>query len=504
MSQRVSRLASRLHRTLAWLAVVALAVWVLSGLTHPLMSLLGPTAQQFRPPVQQVSGSTLAQSLPALADAAGQARLIKLAPGPDGMRWQLTDGPDTERRYVDIDGSQPADGDRAQAEWLARHFTGLQAPLLETTLQTDFDRAYPWVNRLLPVWRVAFDTPQSHVAYIHTETGALVGYADDRRRLLQDVFRHGHSMELLRGVEPLRLLLVGTLVGALLINVLAGLVLWVVRSRRPGMPRVRAWHRGLALLVGLPVLLMAGSGLFHLVVTRGAPLPPPMALPGVQFPDGAPMAALESPAMPDHVSAAWLRRGVDGAAWLWLRPAVDQHAAAHGGGAHAHHGAGPAAAPPPAVVIDLATGMPVEDGEQQLLALSLSEHSIDAAQMQWPIRGFDPDYDFRNRRLPVVGVLDAGTGDRLAVDPVSGVLVDRSPADRRTEAWVFSAVHKWNPVTGLLGRGGRDLLQAALLALALASAGLGLALHLRRAPASARTGRNRTTPKPTDPERISR
>lgn len=491
MSQRVSRLASRLHRSLAWVALAGLAIWVLSGLTHPLMSLLGPTAVQFRPPAQQISGPALAQSLPVLGEVAGSARLLKLVPGPDGMRWQLTDGPDAERRYVYIDGGQPADGDRAQAQWLARHFTGLEAPILETTLQEDFDSAYPWVNRLLPVWRVAFDTPQSHVAYIHTETGALVGYADDRRRLLQNVFRHGHSMELLRGVEPLRLVLVGTLVGALLLNVVAGMVLWALRSRRPGMPRARAWHRGLALLVGLPLLLMAGSGLLHLMVTRGDPLPPPMALPGAQFPAGALIVASDSLPLPAHISAAWLRRGADGSAWLWLRPATDPTGSPHRGGAHAHHGVAHAAAPPAAVVVDLSSGLPVEDGEAQLLALSLAEHAIGADPTTWPIHRFDPDYDFRNRRLPVFGVLDAGTGDRLAIDPASGLLVDRSPSSRRTEAWVFSALHKWNPLTGLIGRGGRDLLQAALLVLALLSAGFGLALHLRRAPASGRPGRRK-------------
>jgi hypothetical protein len=55
------------------------------------------------------------------------------------------------------------------------------------------------------------------------------------------------------------------------------------------------------------------------------------------------------------------------------------------------------------------------------------------------------------------------------------------------EAWVFSIVHKWQPLAGLLGSPARrDALQVAVLALGLVLAGLGIALRRRRrvAPSS--------------------
>ena len=40
----------RLHRRLSVWAALAVIGWALSGLTHPLMSLLGPRAARFAPP----------------------------------------------------------------------------------------------------------------------------------------------------------------------------------------------------------------------------------------------------------------------------------------------------------------------------------------------------------------------------------------------------------------------------------------------------------------------
>jgi hypothetical protein len=91
---------------------------------------------------------------------------------------------------------------------------------------------------------------------------------------------------------------------------------------------------------------------------------------------------------------------------------------------------------------------------------------------------FGPDYDFRNKRLPVWQV-DTATlaGDRLFVDLASGVLVDRNTASTRLEGLSFSFLHKWNFLAWPLGRENRDLLIMVILAGTLLLAGLGWRLR---------------------------
>ena len=97
------------------------------------------------------------------------------------------------------------------------------------------------------------------------------------------------------------------------------------------------------------------------------------------------------------------------------------------------------------------------------------------------ITRFGPDYDFRNKRLPVWKVsLADPAGTQLFVDPATGVLVDQSRAIDRAERWSFSILHKWNHLTGITGRAGRDALMVATLMLALFAAVLGGIMLIRR------------------------
>lgn len=458
--------SSRLHRSLSVAGFLVLLAWVASGLTHPLMGVLGPHPVAFRPPPVLAPGSELAEGLPAVSRQAADARLVRLVPGPDGPLWQLSGDPATPRRYLGLDGSGVDWTDADHAQWLARHYTGLDAPVLALSLQTGFDGDYPWVNRLLPVWRVAFDTPSADVAFIHTETGALVTWGDQRRRTLQTVFRQVHTLDALRAAEPLRVALLVLAMLVLLAMAFAGLLLALLRRPRGRLPAGRRWHRRLALLVALPLLAMAGSGLLHAWVTRGPPPEPALALPPPLGVLEVADAGLEGSDWPEAVGTAWLRRGPHGEGWVWLQ---------RGGVMVAE-----------AEVRGLRDGRHIPDGTQRLLADTLRVHLHDAALPTWPVAGFSPDYDFRNRRLPVVGVLDPATGDRVALDPASGLRVDVQPAARRSEAWTFAWLHKWNPVAGLVGRVQRDALQAALLLLGLMAAGVGLTLRGRTSPRAPR------------------
>jgi len=71
-------------------------------------------------------------------------------------------------------------------------------------------------------------------------------------------------------------------------------------------------------------------------------------------------------------------------------------------------------------------------------------------------------------------------GTVVFVDPASSTIVNVVTPAARYEGWSFSILHKWNVLVPLLGRGGRDVLLTAVLALILGLGFLGIYIASRR------------------------
>ena len=460
---------SRLHRALAWVALVVLMAWTLSGFLHPLMGLLAPLPAQRTPPSATLVPEALSASVPDVLREGAGAAVVRTVPGPGGALWQLT-MPDGERHYRQMDGRPWPGSDGDYARWLAGWYLGEERAIHSVTRVDEFGPDYPWVNRLLPVWAVRFEGDEGLVAYVHTETGVLVSLSDQRRRWMQAGFRQVHTLAFLGALDPLRRAVVASAMTVLLLIGAAGLVLWWGRPASSKVPSSRRWHRRLALWAGLPLLGMAGSGLIHTLwkagdaPDRGLALPPALVVPSTTL-DAARLAQALAPS---HGELAWSQASVttlaDGRAVLVLRVPL-----ASGWGAPV----------PDARVIDLATGASVADGERALAAAAVARHAVPGDSMRRVTR-FGPDYDFRNRRLPA-WIATAPDGGRIAFDPDTAQRLDAMSATAVAEAWVFTIVHKWQPLAGLLGSPARrDALQVAVLVLGLVLAGLGVALRRRR------------------------
>src|SRR5690606_30539495 len=156
---------------LAWLGGIALVVFGLSGLSHPLMTWFGPQQAAFFPPQGLFDGRDIA-AIPAVLAANGiqRAQQVKVMPTPEGNLLQVSGEDGILRRYFNLTtGAELPEFDRRQGEWLARHYTGrADTPIRAIQLQTTFDNAYPAVNRLLPVWRVDFATDDNPSAFLRT------------------------------------------------------------------------------------------------------------------------------------------------------------------------------------------------------------------------------------------------------------------------------------------------------------------------------------------------
>lgn len=441
----------RWHRRLSLLAGVALLLWASSGLLHPLMSWTNPRPAAFAPPVGELM--TLPQRpLAELLGEQGVARVgfARLLLQQGHLLWQVA-SPDRQRLdYFDAaSGGSLPDADRDRAVLLARHYTGLDdAPLRSVERISAFSRDYPAVNRLLPVWRVAFERDDGLEAWVDTEEDRLASLSDRRKRALQGLFQVVHTLGFLDGLEGLRLGLIATTVGSVLAMGMLGMgLLWRLR-RRTAIPGARRWHRGLAWVVWVPVLMFSVSGLFHLL--RMSPALQPEDLPE-RVTGVATQALLSPPASMDQVRSLSLLPLPDGSAvWRGRRSPTELE------------------------IADALGGQPLTGGDPAL-ALRLASASPPALlRLQ---TAFSGDYGFAYKRLPVWR-LETDT-ELVFVDAVTGQVAVRIGALAQAEQWSFSTLHKWQFLDPL-GRAWRDGIMVSAVLLALLAAVAGLLLRPRR------------------------
>ncbi|MFA5494386.1 MAG: hypothetical protein WC247_06380 [Porticoccaceae bacterium] len=486
----LARLGRRWHRLLGWAGGAALILFGLSGLSHPLMTWFGPQQAVFFPPQGQFSSADIA-AIPQVLAANGidRPQLVKVVPTARGSMLQVTHDGGIQRQYFSLaDGREYPGFDRRHGEWLARHYTGLaDTPIRAMTLQTTFDNAYPAVNRLLPVWRVDFDSDDNLTAFVHTELNALASLTNDTRTLQQTIFQTFHSWRWLDHVEPARVAVLLVLATALAAMCLTGMAMALTLPRR-ALGGQRRWHRALAYGLWLPLLAFALSGLFHLLHNAGGGGPQlltyaaPVEIAGL----GTATAPIEVPAE-RPLNSITLVTGPGGRLLYRLdEPAGNP---AHHVGHHARFDGTPTSRP--ARLVDAATGAPSPLTDEDLARFFAATH-LDLAPGRIEgsaiVTQFGPDYDFRNKRLPVWRV--DHPGGTAFIDPANGALVDHVDGADRLEGLSFSHLHKWNFLTPLTGRQIRDGLVSLVIVTALGFALLGFALLLRkgRAPSGERRG----------------
>lgn len=469
------RLASWHRRLAGWLALPVLA-WSLTGLLHPLMSRWQPSAAERQPPVEMLAApeGRAWSDYPAPARVLpGELRLRELrALTWQGSAYWLLQRPSGEIAFVDARDGQAADIERELVTALARHYTGERQAAVSLSRVTGFSDEYPFVNRYLPVWRVAFARPDGLMAFIEPRGLLLAGLTDTWKTRFTWLFGNLHSWKWLNH-ESVRDAAMTLVLGTTVVLVLSGLL----RVRRAGArrPALRRWHRRLGLFVSLAALAWLGTGIFHvLVVSKSAPTFPTYPL-RQDFAAGE----LRQPAPPAIPAGARLQVVATALGPLWHdfrigRPQQPGHH--HGaGGEHAGHGAGAQAAPLLERYVSARDGHPLsrEEAVRDLLATVAPKGSWTRCE---PVTAFAGEYGFVQKRLPVCRVALA-TPDHLAVyvDPADRALAAVVDDVARLEGTGFSLLHKANWLEFL----GKDLRDAILALFALLVAGLtGVGLRL--------------------------
>lgn len=482
--------ALRLHRLLAVSGAVGLLLWGGSGLVHLVMTNSGPQPTVFAPPVRAIDLST-ARPLAETLAAAGieRAAAVRVVAAQDGILLQVTETADRPRRYFRLETGEELPGhDAVQAEFLARHYLGADEPLRSIEWMDEFSDAYPWVNRLLPVYRVEFDRPDHLSAFVYTETGVLAAVTNDYKQVLQTAFAWLHTWSWFpQQAEWIRVGLILFLVGSLFSLCFSGSVLLLgVRGRAAG-SLARRLHRRASWLLVLPLLMLSGSALFHLLAFAGV-------TPGRSLTLSSPIAVAGA-SFPIHEQWREISRGLDVSSVSIVEDG--QGRILYRLGLARGRGPTPATAfeirnarfdgvpkTGPAVYVDAKSGEVVTQGDREL-AVALGERftglgpeKLEGAQL---LTRFGLSYDFRNKRLPV-WQLDYGEplNASIFVDTTTGVLADRLEAKDVPERFVFSFLHKWNFLRPF-GRLVQSVVAAVVVAASMVlMAGLGWQLHRAR------------------------
>ena len=481
-----ARHSRTIHLTFGWFGGIALLIWGISGIAHPIMSWTGPEQAKFFPPKLSADLSQLKSPVQILKSAGiDQAYLVRVAQSFDGAVLQVTDKKDAPRRYFSLkSGEELANRDQEQAVWLARYYTGLKdEPVAKITLQNTFDDDYPRVNRLLPIWRVEFASPDQRRAYIYTEINALATQHNSNRYALQAVFQALHTWRWLENFENAQIVLMGGLMIALIGMSLTGIAMILSFKRRPIADKSKRWHRRIAYIVWLPIFAFSASGFFHLLQKRiGENI---RGMGEMQTMDLRPM--LDTPAQiwkeaagSGAANALSVVQGADALLIRVERPATDampSAAALEGGGEHAHH--------MPVtreqrfagksnhggiIYYNAITGAALHNYDQTMahfLAVKLGGARAENITGVEAVTRFGDGYDFRNKRLPVWQVnLNDDKSRSLYIDSGANMLIDQSSQMQRIESYSFTYLHKWSFLRPL-GRGVQDGLIVGSIVLAM-------------------------------------
>lgn len=487
----ILRNSTKLHKWLGWTGGIALLFFAISGITHPLMTWTGPKAASFFPPQVKVSSEHAAQ-IPKILQQykIDRAIMAKIIPSKEGPLLQVTQSNDDQRRYFTLStAEEKLNYDKKQAIWLARYYSGLKTtPIKSVSFQTEFSSAYPWVNRLLPVYRVEFDTPDNRTTFIYTELGALAGMTNNWKTSVQSVFRALHSWTWLDDFEYARIFLMMILLLSLLGMTITGIALIFMIKKRSIPDGKRKWHRVLSFAVWVPLFFFTASGIYHLLQYsfgdnhRGLKLGEPIDLSAVRFGDDFSWLEEFEGRSFNSLAVVEGKSSTQSNVQLLYRisipkgkPSVAVSRSKRFKGM---------ATEKQAFYYDALTGKKAQLNDKDMALYVAETHlgfSKDQLVQTKLVTHFGPHYDFRNKRLPVWR-LDFNTpkGDKLFIDPATGMLVDRLVNLERYEGYSFSFLHKWNFLVPLMGREKRDIVISVLLIAAISFSVIGFLMLTRR------------------------
>ena len=472
----------RLHRIASTLIGIPIFLWAISGLMHPLMTNVRPEIQTQERPAHQLPAAVLQKAVP-LKTLLKQQRLrqsfkIRLINMDSHWYYQVSEAPQSIPRYFNLhSGQELKDGDQRYAILLARHFLEGDrppgnTPVVSVERITDFTDQYSYVNRLLPVYKIAFKRTDQITVFVDTHNSEFAFALDHHRAAFNRFFGWFHTWSWMDGLPRLKAGIIALILLMALATGSLGIYLAVKTksgsSKKNNHPLIKArrLHRSTAVIGAVFLLAWAFSGLIHALQNGRAPFYiTPVSLEMTQtssLPDslGPVMTALARKTALGSIGLKTL----DGKLWLETVSFERQTGArdlmksqgvpARPGNYYTWENS---PAPNPVMVLHDSSPRIQKYSEKQMVermaALVLQKSgtvhttpamATDSSKMQLQyLTHFTEQYNFSDKILPVWQISYGDkVSDRLFIDATTGSLVKKGDTFKQADALIFAFFHK--------------------------------------------------------------
>ena len=497
--KKVFLLAYRWHQYIGIYISVAVVLWGLTGLAHPIITRLNPQPVVFSSPSESLtwmSDVRLSDLLHAheiyhvsqLRVFSWNGDLVVRVVGDYGVK------------YLSVNSQSVIDGgEEKYAEYLARFYSGDFVSAVKSIKKIQsFDDEYLYINRLLPVIRVTLDRNDGLTVYVDTDTGRLGTLSNQNKFITGTIFRYIHSLVFISSEFWRTAIMLIFLIAAFLVSAV-GLWLYYSLWRRSGFnsihPMARRVHRSLGACVAIAAMAFSVSGGFHIWHKWQSSVQSGQVKEGYVLSQNyiasnlvIPSAALES----FNIAVDWIDIRLvtlnDQAHWRIQKRAKKHHSGE--GAGHQHHMSPLVKGSEPVsnvFYIDNETQRRVANGDERHALYLASRFSglggvvAGAASINVSrIDQFNAEYGFVNKRLPVFRVVfPMAINESIYIENSTQTLVAIVDSVDRLEGALFSNLHKWH-FLDFLGRGLRDFILSIFALLVSAVFMLGMWRYWRK------------------------
>lgn len=264
------------HRTLAFITIIPMIFWCLSGIMHPFMAhFFKPqiTNEVLERPVINTQMIKVGLSDVLLQNKLEEIKNFRFVSFNDNQYYQIKTKQDSILYFNTLDGKKLEKGDDLYANWLSRYFLDKQKNSISNhVLITEFNSQYKYVNRYLPVHKVMFDTDDDMEIYVETTTDKLATFNPKSRQFFIWFFDTFHNWSFIDAISnnTFRIGLMILLLSIISLSAISGLIIYGLFWKQFKKSKVtdsqskrRKYHRQTGLILAFFTLTFAFSGGYH-------------------------------------------------------------------------------------------------------------------------------------------------------------------------------------------------------------------------------------------------
>jgi hypothetical protein len=264
------------HKILAFITIIPVLFWCLSGLMHPFM------AHFFKPQIpneilekEGIDSTKIKVDVKEalIQNAISEIKNIRFVSFYDNQYYQVKTKADSIVYLNTADGKKLEKGDQLYAVWLSRYFLNDQKSAVENqVVVTKFNSQYKYVNRYLPVHKISFNRADKMQVYVETTADKLATFNPKSRQFFIWFFDTFHNWSFIDAISnnAIRISLMIFLLSIIGFSALSGIVIYGLfwkqfkkAKTEDASSKRRKYHRQTGLALALFTLLFAFSGGYH-------------------------------------------------------------------------------------------------------------------------------------------------------------------------------------------------------------------------------------------------